>query len=198
MSNLKDSNKDQEFVSQIRQALDASVEQMDAETRHKIIMRRNQVLGQNSESRTFLLGWRKPAFAIAFSVLVALVLVNIQSPNTIEQENIEALELSYPLRIHRYEIRENSGGKGEHSGGDGLIREYEILTDKVTLNIQSERRIFQPYGLEGGENGIIGNNIIIHKDLSEEIVPGRLLRALKKGDRIIIKTPGGGDSAKKS
>ena len=93
MSNLKDSSNDQGFVSQIRETLDASVEQMDADTCHKIIMSRKLALAQHKEKSSSMLGWSKPAFAIAITVLVALVIVKLQLPNTMEQENIEAIEL---------------------------------------------------------------------------------------------------------
>src|SRR5437868_15465061 len=46
----------------------------------------------------------------------------------------EALEYAYPLRVRRYALRKDSGGKGQHRGGDGIVREIEVLTDcEVTL-----------------------------------------------------------------
>jgi len=93
MSNQKDSKNEQEFVSQIREALDTSVKRLDAGTRHKIIASRKRALAKHNENSSFILRWSKPAFAIAASVLIVLAIVQIQSPNTLEQENIEALEL---------------------------------------------------------------------------------------------------------
>ena len=105
---------------------------------------------------------------------------------------IEALELSYPLRITQYRIRENSGGKGLYSGGDGLVREYEILCERAQINMQSERRILTPYGLYGGSNGLKGENILITKNRDEILLEGRFNRILCKGEKVRILTPGGG------
>ncbi len=51
----------------------------------------------------------------------------------------EALEYAYPLRVTRYELRRGSGGRGQHTGGDGIYREVELLAD-ATVTILSERR----------------------------------------------------------
>ena len=108
---------------------------------------------------------------------------------------IEAIERTYPFRIRRYEIRNNSGGKGIHNGGDGLIREYEILSDSATLSLQTERRKFRPWGVFGGEDGEAGRNILIRNGKTYEL-PGRVTQQLQKGDIIQINTPGGGGFGK--
>ena len=72
---------------------------------------------------------------------------------------IEALEYSYPFRVHSYAYRKGSGGKGKFRGGDGLVREIELLTDsQVTL--LSDRRRLRPYGLSGGEPGASGRGFL--------------------------------------
>ena len=111
---------------------------------------------------------------------------------------IEALEMSYPMRITQYKIREHSGGKGQFNGGDGLIREYEILCERAQISMQSERRIFSPYGLFGGENGSKGSNTFISNEQIEEQLDGRFTRILSKGDKVRILTPGGGGFKNKS
>lgn len=93
MSDQKNSRDEQEFVSQIREALDTSVKRLDADTRHKIIAHRKRALDKHNENNRFILRWSIPAFAIAASVLITLAIVKIQSPITLEQESIEALEL---------------------------------------------------------------------------------------------------------
>ena len=103
---------------------------------------------------------------------------------------IEALEHDYPIRIERYAIRENSGGKGKYRGGNGLIREYTFL-EACTVTILSERRKTSPYGLFGGEPGKRGENLLI-KGKNKIFLPGKINLQVKKGDRIIIMTPGGG------
>ena len=69
----------------------------------------------------------------------------------------EALEYAYPLRVRRYSLRSGSGGAGKHRGGDGIVREIEVLTDcEVTL--LADRRTRGPWGLAGGEAGAPGQS----------------------------------------
>ena len=73
---------------------------------------------------------------------------------------IEALEYAYPFRVRRYAYRDGSGGKGEFRGGDGLIREIEMLAD-AQVTLLADRRRFRPYGLQGGEEGAAGASMVI-------------------------------------
>ncbi len=103
----------------------------------------------------------------------------------------EAVELGYPLRVWRYELRRGSGGAGRHPGGEGLIREIEVLADCV-LTIQSERRQRAPWGLGGGHDGAVGRNVRIRGDGTEEELPSKGTWTLRRGERVRIETPGGG------
>lgn len=103
---------------------------------------------------------------------------------------IEALEHHYPMLITEYSVRKNSGGKGMFKGGDGIVREYEFLTD-VEVTVLSERRRLSPYGLFGGNPGQPGRNIVITSEGVKEM-PSKFAISLKKGDRLRIETPGGG------
>jgi N-methylhydantoinase B len=103
----------------------------------------------------------------------------------------EALEYAYPLRVRRYSIRPGSGGAGKQRGGDGIIREIEVLTDcEVTL--LSDRRTHGPWGLAGGKPGSPGKTGIIRHGGAIEQMPGKFSTRLRKGERIRIETPGGG------
>jgi N-methylhydantoinase B len=103
---------------------------------------------------------------------------------------IEALEYTYPLQVVRYEIRKDSGGKGEHFGGDGIIREIKFLS-KAQVTLLTERRSTSPYGLAGGRPGQMGENLLIHG--SEQIsLPGKGSIYVSKDDVLRISTPGGG------
>ena len=105
--------------------------------------------------------------------------------------SVEVLEKYYPLRIREYSILSNTGGKGKWSGSDGVRRAIELTTDEAMLSIQSERRKYPPFGLFGGEDGSRGKNILM--TLNETIVlPAKVTRKIKKGDIVIIETPGGG------
>ena len=103
----------------------------------------------------------------------------------------EALEYAYPLRVRRYSLRPGSGGGGKHRGGDGIIREIEVLTDcEVTL--LADRRTRGPWGLAGGSAGAPGKaSVIRHGGLIEEM-PGKFSTRLRKGERIRVESPGGG------
>jgi N-methylhydantoinase B len=105
---------------------------------------------------------------------------------------IEALEYAYPLRVRRYGHRDGSGGAGRFRGGDGLIREVEMLTD-VQMTLLAERRLFRPYGLQGGGEGAAGAAWVVKADTKEETrLPGKCSRQLNAGDAVRIETPGGG------
>jgi N-methylhydantoinase B len=105
---------------------------------------------------------------------------------------IEALEYAYPFRVRRYGYRDGSGGEGQFRGGDGLIRELELLSD-AQVTLLAERRNFRPYGLAGGNEGAAGSAWITKAESGETIeLPGKCSRTLKKGDTLRIETPGGG------
>src|SRR5436305_713444 len=69
----------------------------------------------------------------------------------------EALEYHYPLRVARYTLRDHSGGSGPHAGGDVIVRELELLAD-ATVTLIADRRRRGPYGLQGGRDGLPGED----------------------------------------
>src|SRR6476646_10357373 len=107
----------------------------------------------------------------------------------------EALEYAYPLRVTRYSLRRGSGGKGRHDGGDGIVREIEMLAD-ADVTLLAERRRFAPYGLEGGRPGAPGRTFLIRADGSRQFLSGKFSRRLRAGERIRIETPGAGGFGK--
>jgi N-methylhydantoinase B len=107
---------------------------------------------------------------------------------------VEALEYAYPFRMIRYAIRRNSGGAGNHRGGDGLIREIELLGD-AQVTLLADRRTTKPWALAGGSPGTPGRTALIHgrgEASAEEKLPGKCTRELKAGTSIRIESPGGG------
>ncbi len=107
---------------------------------------------------------------------------------------IEALEYSYPFLVNSYSIRRGTGGEGEFTGGDGIVREIEFLSD-VDVTVLSERRKFPPYGLKGGKPGREGVNIIISQG-KKIVKEGKFNTRLEKGACLRIETPGGGGFGK--
>ncbi|RMH35222.1 MAG: hydantoinase B/oxoprolinase family protein [Nitrospirae bacterium] len=104
---------------------------------------------------------------------------------------IEALEYAYPLRVHRYALRPNSGGSGRWTGGDGICRELVFLCP-ATVTILSDRRTRGPYGLAGGGSGQPGRNRLVCSDGTIRELPGKCQLSVDAGNVLVIETPGGG------
>ncbi|KAJ5088134.1 hypothetical protein N7456_011750 [Penicillium angulare] len=111
----------------------------------------------------------------------------------------EVFERRYPVLLREFSLRANSGGAGQHRGGDGVIRDIEFRIP-VQVSILSERRVYHPYGLEGGEDAKCGRNLWVRRiqgpsgNWEERILNlgGKNSVQMQPGERIIIKTPGGG------
>jgi 5-oxoprolinase (ATP-hydrolysing) len=103
----------------------------------------------------------------------------------------EILERRYPLLLRQFAVRKDSGGHGKFNGGDGLVREVEFL-EPLNVGILSERRVFAPYGLEGGQAGERGINLFIRKDGRKISLGAKNEIVAEPGDRFRIMTPGGG------
>lgn len=103
---------------------------------------------------------------------------------------IEAFEHLYPLRIRSYHIRPDSGGRGRYKGGDGIVREFEFLTD-CDVTLLSDRRERGPYGLQGGEPGKPGKNSLRRGRVTRSI-PAKARVEVKAGEILRIESPGGG------
>jgi N-methylhydantoinase B len=103
----------------------------------------------------------------------------------------EALEHAYPLRVTEYSLRRGSGGAGKHQGGDGIVREIELLS-AAEVTLLADRRLRGPGGLSGGMDGAPGKTEIVRHKGKREALPGKTSVSLKKGERIRIESPGGG------
>ncbi len=104
----------------------------------------------------------------------------------------EILESRYPVRVRRFALRTGSGGAGAHSGGDGLVRELETLAP-LEIAMLSDRRSTAAFGLEGGEPGAPGRNLV-----DGAPVAGRFAITVPAGTRLTIETPGGGGFGRRS
>ncbi len=103
---------------------------------------------------------------------------------------VEALEYSFPFRVRRYSLRPNTGGRGAHRGGDGIVREIELLAD-ADATILSERRRFRPYGLKGGEAGVPGRTTLRGRQRTIRLA-SKCRFQVHAGERVVVETPGGG------
>lgn len=103
----------------------------------------------------------------------------------------EIFEQRYPVLLHRFGLREKSGGGGIHKGGDGIVREIEFRRP-VVVSILSERRVHAPRGLKGGEDGARGANYLITRDKRRVYLGGKNTVEVQAGEILQILTPGGG------
>jgi len=133
----------------------------------------------------------------------------------------EVFERRYPVILREFSLRAGSRGNGQHPGGDGVVRDIEFRIP-VQVSILSERRVYHPYGLEGGEDAQCGLNIWVRKvpksdefaddapngeqekhvngkkgsDEEQEYryinLGGKNTASMQAGERIIVNTPGGG------
>ena len=107
----------------------------------------------------------------------------------------EVLEWRYPVLLQEFRIRENSGGLGQFKGGNGMIRKVQFL-EPMTAGILSEHRIIPPFGLNGGQPGLVGKNYVIRNDKTVEELDSTATVEMNINDIFVIETPGGGGYGK--
>ena len=106
--------------------------------------------------------------------------------------SIELLEAKFPLLIRRYEYNvENGVGAGRFRGGFGLLREYEIESDDVTLHASFGRTATPPWPIGGGSPGSL-NGIEVVRGTTRRRFTRPSDFPLDRGDRVRICTGGGG------
>jgi 5-oxoprolinase (ATP-hydrolysing) len=104
----------------------------------------------------------------------------------------EVLEQRYPVRVREFSIRRGSGGAGAKRGGDGIVRRIEFLRP-LDVSILSQRRgPYPPYGVAGGQPGVLGRNTLSRADGRHEVLAGQVQFVAEPGDVLTIETPGGG------
>lgn len=104
---------------------------------------------------------------------------------------VESLERHYPFRVEEYRLREGSGGAGLHQGGEGIQRTLRF-TEAATVSLMGERRRHGPWGLAGGSAGATGEDWLLRDGRAPERLPGKVTFEVEPGDRLVVKTPGGG------
>jgi N-methylhydantoinase B len=104
---------------------------------------------------------------------------------------VEVVEAEYGLALERQALRRGSGGAGRHRGGDGMVRDYRVLTEPMTLTTMFERRIVPPYGLAGGHPGAPFRVTLVRDGVARDL-RGKGNWRLKRGDLVRVETPGGG------
>jgi len=104
---------------------------------------------------------------------------------------IEALEIAYPLRVERYELRPGTGGRGRYRGGLGIRRDIRCIGHQPRASFLTDRRRSRPYGVAGGEAGSVGENALVREG-AEIALPAKGTVTMHAGDIVSVRTPGGG------
>ena len=104
----------------------------------------------------------------------------------------EVIEAEFPIRIGYQALRRGSGGAGQFRGGEGVVREYVVLAEEMSLTTMFERRVIPPYGLAGGEAGAPFKCVLKRRDGGEEVLRGKANLMVRQGDRVVLHTSGGG------
>lgn len=105
---------------------------------------------------------------------------------------VEAFEMAHPLRVHSYEIKEDSGGPGEFRGGLGAAKVFEPVRGEVTISLRGERYFTQPWGVYGGEPAAPATAWVERADGTKDPIHSKRLFTLKPGEKLHVHTPGGG------
>jgi N-methylhydantoinase B len=107
---------------------------------------------------------------------------------------VEIMEQTYPVLYRRYALHEGSGGAGQHRGGFGLDYEIELLRGEARASFVMDHGRVGPQGALGGKDGAVNRVEVIRDGVT--LIPEHLSKAqdiaLKPGDRVRVRTPGGG------
>ena len=107
----------------------------------------------------------------------------------------EILEWRFPVRLERFAIRQDSGGTGKNNGGNGIVREL-VFTEPLSLSLLTQNRTQGPYGMDGGQAGSPGEQRLAKRNGENIELGATSQESLNAGDRLILKTPGGGGFGK--
>ena len=107
----------------------------------------------------------------------------------------EILEWRFPVRLERFAIRQDSGGTGKNNGGNGIVREL-VFTEPVSLSLLTQNRTQGPYGMDGGQAGSPGEQRLAKRNGENIELGATSQESLNAGDRLILKTHGGGGYGK--
>ena len=147
--------------------------------------------GRRADGRSYVVGELVPGGTGAYAGGDGVDVVESDATNGMNMP-AEAMEMDFPLRMLRSELRPDSGGDGRTRGGLGYVREYEALADGITLTHRGEHHFSDPRGILGGGNGKRARSVITRADGRIETVPSKLMTVLNRGDRLRIETAGGG------
>lgn len=106
---------------------------------------------------------------------------------------VEVAETKYGVRVLQYAFNIGVAGAGRWRGGEGVVRDYEILSDTATVTGVFTRHLFSPWGVDGGHDGSMNEIVVFPRDDGKPIRSGALSQhPLRQGDVVRISTATGG------
>lgn len=107
--------------------------------------------------------------------------------------SVEVIETRYPLRVERYTFNTEDGpGHGRDRGGFGIIKDYRLTNRAAELTTDINRAVVPPWGMDGGGNGTLNYLRVVSDGSSPLWVRKISAHPLRQGDRVSIRTGGGG------
>ena len=104
----------------------------------------------------------------------------------------EAMEMEAPIRVHRVALCQDSGGPGRQRGGLGIVKEFEMLVDGITMTHRGERHYHPAGGSHSGLAGAKAHSVLRRANGTEDIISSKLVTTMGRGDRLVVATAGGG------
>jgi N-methylhydantoinase B len=147
--------------------------------------------GKNRQGQTYVIGELIVAGSGASLHKDGIDVIDTDASNCMNMP-VEALEMDAPLRVHRSELRRDSGGAGRTRGGLGIVREYELLDGEMRVTHRGERHIFAAKGAYGAGGGLCSRSILVRSDGVQTVLPSKTMFSLIAGERLICLTAGGG------
>jgi N-methylhydantoinase B len=163
-------------------------DRVPAESCHELLVL--VLAGRRNDGRSYISGELLVGGSGATPRLDGVDVIDTDNSNCMNMP-VEALEAEAPLRLHRFALRDGSGGAGRRRGGLGCIREYELLEGEATLTHRGERHFFAALGFAGGEDGACARSTIVRASGEIEEIRSKAVMRLKAGDRLVIETAGG-------
>ncbi len=105
---------------------------------------------------------------------------------------VEILEAENPVRVEQYAFRPDTDGAGKYRGALGVVRDYRLLAEHATVQLRSDRQLYPPYGLFGGENGAPGRITLDPGTPAERLMPSKFITTLQRGALLRGEMPGSG------
>jgi len=105
---------------------------------------------------------------------------------------IEVLEMSFPVRVERYELIPDSGGPGRYRGGLGAVRSWRILGNDAVATVCCERTQSAPFGIAGGGSGAPARIVVTDPDGRERELNSKGSFRASADSVVTFEVPGSG------